>query len=227
MALQCDLREVFAAQANPERALGQQRYMKSALPFYGLTKPDTARAVRTVLARHPLAEREDWVDAILTIWDEAERREELYAVLALLRHRAYRAWALDPAHLETLRRLIITGAWWDLVDEIAAHCVGDLLAARPAAVTPVLYDWAREENLWVRRSAILSQLTAKADTDRNLLSYAIEHSLADPDFFARKAIGWALREHAKTDPAWVIGFVSLNADRLSPLSRREALKHFG
>jgi 3-methyladenine DNA glycosylase AlkD len=47
------------------------------------------------------------------------------------------------------------------------------------------------------------------------------------EFFIRKALGWALREHARTDAAWVLDFVGTHADRLSGLSRREALKHLG
>ena len=48
----------------------------------------------------------------------------------------------------------------------------------------------------------------------------------DADFFSRKAIGWALRDHAGSDPTWVRAFVVAHPG-LSGLSRREALKHLG
>jgi len=48
-----------------------------------------------------------------------------------------------------------------------------------------------------------------------------------PEFFIRKAIGWALREYAKVDPAWVRRFVDIHGDAMSGLSRREATKHLG
>ena len=47
------------------------------------------------------------------------------------------------------------------------------------------------------------------------------------EFFIRKGIGWALRDHARTDPAWVLAFVDAHGDHLSGLSRREALRHLG
>jgi len=47
------------------------------------------------------------------------------------------------------------------------------------------------------------------------------------DFFIRKAIGWALRAYAWTDPKEVARYVAANESRLSGLSRREALKNIG
>jgi 3-methyladenine DNA glycosylase AlkD len=79
--------------------------------------------------------------------------------------------------------------------------------------------------LWKRRVAIICQLGHRADTDLDLLTDAIEANLADRDFFIRKAIGWALREYAKHDMPWVLAYVAGLGPRISPLSRREALKH--
>ena len=126
--------------------------------------------------------------------------------------------------LALLRHLITTGAWWDHVDELASRPLGDLLRSHPGTVTPLLRGWAHEEDLWLRRSAIIAQLFSREATDLALLTEAIEASIADRDFFARKAIGWALRQYAHTDAAWVQAFVAAHPD-LSPLSRREALLH--
>ena len=100
----------------------------------------------------------------------------------------------------------------------------ELLLDRPAEIAPVLREWAHDPDLWIRRTAILAQVGAKERTDRALLTDVVEPGIADPDFFARKAIGWALRDFARTDPEWVREFVAARPD-LSPLSRREALKH--
>lgn len=231
----------LAAQGDPERAAGQQRYMKSAMPFYGVPMTVVRREVRRVVSApagptswpsrcegRPRPEPRDvTLEDVRRIWDEATHREERYAAITILRHRSTRAWALDPSPetIDLLRHLITTGAWWDLVDEIASHCVGDLLRAHPAIMTPVLRGWSRDPDLWLRRTAILSQLRSKEATDLDLLEHAIEGSIDDPDFCARKAIGWALRQHARTDPAWVRAYVDANRERLSPLSVREALKH--
>jgi 3-methyladenine DNA glycosylase AlkD len=87
--------------------------------------------------------------------------------------------------------------------------------------------WSRGASLWKRRSAILCQIRFKTDTDLDLLYRCIEPSLPSKEFFLRKAIGWALRQHAWTDPAEVRRYVHENEARLSPLSRREALKNLG
>ena len=220
-AVQESIREALAAHADPERAAAQQAYMRSKMPFYGLPMSVVRREVRRAV-QAPVTPSD-----VRLLWDEATHREERYAAITLLRHRVSREWAHDPSPetLDLLRHLITTGAWWDLVDEIASHCVGDLLRAHPDLMTPVLRGWSREPDLWLRRTAIISQLRSGDATDLDLLTFAIEGSVDDPDFFARKAIGWALRQHARSDPAWVRAYVDANRDRLSPLSVREALKH--
>jgi len=116
-----------------------------------------------------------------------------------------------------------------VVDEIAAHLVGSVLAGHRDAVTQTIRGWAADDHLWVRRTAILAQLRHGADTDVALLAEVLDDNLTDSphgsDFFIRKAVGWALRQHARTDPAWVITYVAGREPRLSGLSRREALKH--
>ena len=122
-----------------------------------------------------------------------------------------------------------TGAWWDVVDEIASHLVGGVLAGHRRAATPVMRAWAVEDHLWVRRTAILSQLRHRGDTDATLLADVLDQNLQDSpygdQFFIRKAVGWALREYARTDPGFVRTYVERRGERLSGLSRREALKH--
>ena len=119
----------------------------------------------------------------------------------------------------------MTGAWWDVVDDVATHLVGDVLSHHRPAATPVIRAWATGEDLWLRRTAVICQVGHKADTDVELLRLAIEANVDDPSFWLRKAIGWALRQHARTDPDWVRAEVDRLGDRLSGLSRREALKH--
>ncbi|MCG6566742.1 DNA alkylation repair protein [Tessaracoccus sp. ZS01] len=224
-----EIRAALRAQADPARAAGQQRYMKSVLPYYGLTSPALRATLKPVLSRSRLASADGWRAAVVDLWDHATHREEWYAAIAVLRHGRYRAFALEPSpeNIAMLRNLIVTGAWWDVVDEISARTVGELLRAQPALMTPLLRGWAEEEDLWLRRTAIICQRLFREATDRELLTHAIEHSISDGDFFARKAIGWALREYSKTDGPWVRTYIAANADRLSPLSVREGLKWLG
>ncbi|WP_432559448.1 DNA alkylation repair protein [Granulicoccus sp. GXG6511] len=226
VALVGTVRGGLAARADAVRAVGQQRYMKSVLPFHGVPVPEVRKLTREVLRAHgPLPDRATWERAVRTLWDEAGFREERYAALAVARHPRHRAFAEVPASLQLYRHLVLTGQWWDLCDE-TAHLVGVVLSARPAEIAPILRRWSRADDLWLRRVAILSQLDRKESTDAELLAYAIEGSIDDPDFFARKGIGWALRQHSKTDPAWVRRFVADHPE-LSRLSVREALRLLG
>ncbi len=230
------VRGTLADHACATRAAGAQRYMKSQMPYRGVTMTDLRRLLRPLLAapEHRLPTRAEWTGAALDLWDDAAYREERYAATELLRHRLYRDWQ-DPDLLPLLHRLITTGAWWDHVDEVATHHVGPLLLAYRAELTPTLRDWAVADDLWLRRTAIICQLGHKEATDLDLLTTAIDANLDTTagggttpfgrDFFIRKAIGWALRQHARTDPAWVRAFVAEREGMLAGLSRREALKH--
>lgn len=101
------------------------------------------------------------------------------------------------------------------------------LRREPRRMRREMLAWSRCGDLWKRRSAILCQLRSREATDLGLLHACIEPSLGSREFFLRKAIGWALRQHAWTDPEEVRRYVTENAERLSPLSRREALRNVG
>ncbi|MCP2625708.1 DNA alkylation repair protein [Mycolicibacterium smegmatis] len=143
---------------------------------------------------------------------EESHREERYAANQLAEHRLYHTYQ-TPDRIPSYRRLI------------AGNLVGPVLASYPCEVRPTVVGWATDADLWLRRTAIIAQLGAKEQTDRALLTYAIEANIGDTDFFIRKAIGWALRQYARVDPDWVRAFVADH--ELSGLSRREALKRIG
>jgi len=201
-----------------------QRYMKSAMPYRDVPTPVQRRASRELFATHPLADADTWARVILELWSGATYREERYAAIELLSDRRYRPFR-TLERLPLYERLIVEGAWWDLVDGIATRLLGELLRADPAAMSRAMRTWARDANLWKRRSAILCQIGFKTDTDLRLLYACIEPNLADPDFFIRKAIGWALRQYAWSDPKEVKRYVREKGSALSTLSRREALKN--
>ena len=217
------LRAEMAAAGDPGKAAGQQRYMKSAMPYHGLAAPELRALLRPHLQDFAPVERTEWERTVRAFWDGATHREERYAAIALARHRSARPWQ-DVDTLALYRHLIVTGAWWDYVDEIAARGVGACLLADRERVTPVMREWAVDDDLWLRRTSVICQLTHGTGLDRDLLMFAIERNLDDPSFWLRKAIGWALRQHARVDPDWVRTYVDAFGGRLSGLSRREATK---
>ena len=219
-----EIRAALVAVGDPERAAAQQAYMKSAMPYRGLTSAELKQVLRGLLTDYQPADRATWEVDVRGLWDGATWREERYAAIAVARHRSVRAWQ-DVDALDLYRHLIVTGAWWDVVDVIASHLVGGVLVRFPDETTPVLRAWAVDDDLWLRRTAVLAQLGRATETDLDLLRFAIEANVDDGSFWLRKAIGWALRQYARTDPDWVRAEVERLGDRLSGLSRREALKH--
>lgn len=225
-ALVAAVRAALAEQGDPSKAPAMQAYMKSAMPYRGVASAGQEAILATVLAEHPLPDRPTWHDAVLALWDDAAYREERYAAIALLGHRAYAAYR-DPDALPLVDHLVVTGAWWDYVDLLATRTVGPLVRAYPAELVPLMLAWSTDDNLWRARTAIIHQVGAKAATDRDLLATCIAPSLPSKEFFLRKAIGWGLRDLAWHDPAWVQAYVRDQAAELSGLSTREALKNCG
>lgn len=218
------IRGELRALADPAKAEPMRAYMKSTMPYLGVPMPVTRRTCKAVFAAHPIPDAATWRETVLTLWRRATHREERYAAVELTDHRPYRAW-IDLEALPMFEEMIVTGAWWDFVDVIAAHRIGVLLRNHPREMKPLLRRWARDPDLWRRRTAILAQLAFKEKTDLALLHGCMEPNFADPEFFIRKAIGWALRQYAWTDPEEVRRYVREHEARLSPLSRREALKN--
>nr|CAA9318518.1 MAG: DNA alkylation repair enzyme [uncultured Nocardioidaceae bacterium] len=213
------IRSVLRAEADPERAPRMRAYMKSEMPFLGVGVPVVRRLTRHA-AKGRLPYVDDLRDTAAALWSEASYREERYAATGLTGLRQ----ALGRLELLDLHReMVVTGAWWDHVDEVS-HRVGAVLVAHRQVVTPVMRRWARDRDRWLRRTAILCQLGARGGTDVELLGEVIEVNAADREFFVRKAIGWALRQYARTDPGWVRAYVDAHPS-LSPLSRREAIRH--
>lgn len=217
------LRLALRARADPEKAGPMQAYMKSSMPYLGVPVPEMRAACRAVFAEHPLATADEWRRAMLDLWRSAAHREERYAAIELAGARRYATFQ-SLRMLPVYEEMIVTGAWWDYVDGVASNQVGGLLRAHPREMKRTMRAWARGDHLWKRRSAILCQLKFKRDTDLDLLYGCIEPAIDDREFFLRKAIGWALREYAKTDAREVLRYVTAQRRRLSPLSKREALK---
>lgn len=217
------LRAELAAAGDPVRAAGARAYMKSAMPYHGVPAVPQRAIFRRVFAEVALPSAEGWRALVLHLWRSAEYREERYAALFLAGDRRAAAYQTMEA-LPVYEEIVVTGAWWDYVDDVATHRLPVLLRRHPAEMRRAMLAWSVGEDLWKRRASILCQLPLKGRADLGLLFRCIEPSLASKEFFLRKAIGWALRQQARTHPDEIVAYVRSNADRLSPLSKREALR---
>jgi 3-methyladenine DNA glycosylase AlkD len=218
------LRRELAREGSPATARGAREYMKSEMPFHGVGAAAFRAICRRVFADFDFSSAPRWRAEALALWRGARFREERYAAIELTGDR--RADPLQTlAALPMYEEMIVTGAWWDYVDVIAKHRLGRLLRRYPGPVRKTMRVWSRSSDMWKRRAAILCQLDFKRETDLALLYACIAPSLSSKEFFLRKAIGWALRQYAWTDPREVARYVRAHAVELSPLSRREALKN--
>ncbi|MEV8320841.1 DNA alkylation repair protein [Streptomyces sp. NPDC059900] len=214
------LTTIYPKAADPQRAAQARAYMKDIAPFLGLPSPLRRQLSREVLAGTPRPDEADCTAIALRCWQLPEREYAYFAVDYLRRYVKH----CSSGFLPVARHLVTTVPWWDTVDALASHVVGGLVAADPK-LRADMDAWIGDEDLWVARTALLHQLRYKDATDtERLFAYCLRQS-GHPDFFIRKAIGWCLREYAKTDPEAVRGFVERERGRLSPLSVREALKN--
>jgi 3-methyladenine DNA glycosylase AlkD len=224
VALLVELRKALRRVGDPAKAPVMQAYMKSTMAYHGVPTPLLRRVCKELFAGAQFESAADWQAQVLDLWRNARFREERYAAMNLAGHKQARPFQ-TPAAMKMYEELIVTGAWWDYVDDIASHRVGPILRDHPAPMRRKMLSWSISKDLWKRRTSIICQLGFKAGTDLELLYACIEPSLGSREFFLQKAIGWALREYAWTDGPEVKRYVRLNNARLSALSRREALKN--
>ena len=211
--------DTFAAAADAERAAPMRSYMRDQFEFLGITSVPRRQLTRQILAGWRDRPTEADLAAVArACWALAEREYQYFACDVLIKY----VRALTPQFLPVAADLLTSKSWWDTVDALAANVVGPIVAAYPATVS-TMDLWSADDNLWLARTAILHQLRYRERTDVPRLFAYCAAQAEHPDFFIRKAIGWALREYAKIDPAAVRQFVDAHAE-LSPLSRREALK---
>ncbi|MDB5044361.1 MAG: hypothetical protein JWQ08_411 [Deinococcus sp.] len=188
-------------------------YMKGIQPFLGVQTPARREVVRAALKLEP--DRAVRFAAALDLW-AGQFREERYTALDVLAASRPR-----PADLPFLEGLLPAADRWDVLDSLSPLLAGAFANAEQRRERVEL--WRVSPHLWTRRAAVLAQLKAKRTTDQDLLLDTIRAVQHEREFFIQKAIGWALREYAKTDPVWVLAAAETLG--LTGLARREALKH--
>ncbi|NEX50449.1 DNA alkylation repair protein [Lactococcus lactis] len=226
--------EEFRQYKNEENAEKQAAYLRHQFEFIGLKTPERRLLAKDFLKEKKADKQIDW-ELVFEFWNFPERE---FQYLALDYLHQMKKWLIFD-DMEKIKKLTVSKSWWDTVDaldELVGHL---LLTGRKQAtendstayeqVKTLVKEWAQAENFWLRRIAIDCQLSFKNQTDLELLSYNVEKNLlgssfAD-EFFITKAIGWALRDLAKTNSAWVIKFIEEHENKMAKLSIREASKH--
>jgi len=216
------LKSLFEQNADPAQAAPMRRYMRDQFEYLGIKTPQRVALLNEFIKESGLPPITQ-LDAISRdLWSLPQREFQYAATSFLGKHEN----KLVPEFITTIEYLLITKSWWDTVDTIAGGIVGPYFKRFPKVREKYLKKWRKSDNFWLRRTTLLFQLGYKKETDFDLLCEIIHENLGSDEFFINKAIGWALRQYAWTDPKPVKKFVKATKE-LHPLSRREALKNIG
>lgn len=196
-----DIHVMLCSARDNQRALAQSKYLKMKFSFFGIQKPNLVALQRDLFKKYPIATEAELIALIKVLWSKNER--EYHYTACALAQKYHHLWT--PAILELFDTMLRTNSWWDTVDTIAPHLVGSLAMKFPD-LKATIQGWIKDENMWVRRAALLYQLRYKQNTDYAVLFSLCQKTMHEKEFFIRKAIGWSLREYSKIDPIKVRAF---------------------
>ena len=213
------IKDELKLHSDPGKAPRMQSYMKTDQPFFGVQSKLRKKIFRDAIREYPITSREEWEIILLELWNGIHR-EEMYQALEVAE--CYKKYH-DEATWNLFEKLLRSATNWDTVDWLSSNLIGRLVK-KYRHFERQLIEWSNDKNLWVRRASLLAHLKHKENTNTKLLADTILKLAHEKEFFIRKAIGWVLRQYSYTDPGWVFQFVKKHEDKLSRLSKREALK---
>ncbi|MDI5896303.1 DNA alkylation repair protein [Flavobacterium algoritolerans] len=216
LALETD----FTANKNPENAFAMAKYMKNNFPFFGIKTEERRRIFKEIWKENKNEVSANARVIVLDLYSKPER-EFHYCAIEILIKELKGNYIKDDILL--IEKILVNNSWWDSVDTISKYILGEYLLEFPLETKNVIELFSESENIWLNRSAILFQLGYKQKTNADFLFSECLKQAHSKEFFIQKAIGWALREYAKTNPETVKNFVLNN--NLKPLSTKEALKN--
>lgn len=203
---------------NKPCAAGMRAYMKNQFDFLGIQSPVRKKIADNYFKLIKTEKSIDW-DFVEACWNKPYREAQYIAAGYIVIKQS----CLTDKDIPRLKQLIITKSWWDTVDTLTK--LFGMLSLTYPHVSDLMITWSTDENLWLRRTAILHQLGLKAQTNTQLLQKILCNNFGTEEFFINKAIGWSLRQYSKTDPVWVRDFITKYEYKLSSLSIKEGSKY--
>ena len=214
------LSQIFTEYSDPLKAASASKYLHDQFPFYGLTTPIRRAVCKAFFKENPVITAEELEQIVKEAFNCPQRELHYFGIELLGYHRLL--WNKKTYLL--LEWMITHKSWWDSVDSLNSFVLSKYFLQFPELKEKITRKWNRSTNIWLQRSSILFQLLYKEKTDLKLLEAYILNRIKEKEFFIQKAIGWALRQYAYTDRKWVNEFIKKHPE-ISPLSKREALKH--
>lgn len=209
----------YALNANATNAAGAKAYMKDQFEFFGIKTPERRAITKEYMKKMGLLPAKELIEIVKELWSLDQRECQYFAIELLNYHQPL--WKEDI--IDLIEFCLVNKSWWDTVDSLSSECTGPYFMLFPQQTNVITHRWNTSSNIWLQRSSLLFQKNYKSKTDTDLLANYIRQLAPSQEFFIKKAIGWVLREYAKTNKEWVLEFVKRHT--LSMLSRKEALKH--
>ena len=213
-----DLITDFEENRNELLAESMSKYMQDKFRFLGVRGATRTEIYKKYFPDARKTKTIDW-DFVESCWNKEEREFQYVVVYYLKAMQKF----LKREDISKLKYLIVTKSWWDTVD-LLAKVIGSLVI-RIEGYDKIMLEWSKDSNIWLRRVAILYQLSLKDKVDEIILDKILVDNLGDNEFFINKAVGWALRDYSKFNPEWVREFIKKNKDNMANLSIREASKY--
>lgn len=210
--------DCLEARADNARALDMSKYMKNKFEFFGVGSSVRNEIWKPYFKEAKKTKKIDW--DFIEICFKHNKRECQYTAAYYLK---YMQRFLVEDDIPKLKELVLTKSWWDTVD-ILDKVIGSIIYNNKN-LHPIILEWSKDDNIWLRRVAIDHQLLRKENTDEQLLEKILINNLNHKEFFVNKAIGWALRDYSKTNPQWVRNFIEVHKENMVSLSIREASKY--
>ena len=204
--------------SNELLAESMSKYMQDKFRFLGVRGATRTEIYKKYFPDARKTKTIDW-DFVESCWNKEEREFQYVVVYYLKAMQKF----LKREDISRLKYLIVTKSWWDTVD-LLAKVVGSLVI-RIEGYDQIMIEWSKDSNIWLKRVAILYQLSLKEKVDKQVLEKILVNNLGDSEFFINKAIGWALRDYSKFNPEWVREFIEKNKNGIANLSLREASKY--
>ena len=199
-------------------AVSMERYMQDKFRFLGVRGATRTEIYKKYFPEARKTKTIDW-NFVESCWNKEEREFQYVVVYYLKTMQKF----LKRDDISRLKFLIVTKSWWDTID-LLAKVVGSLVI-RFEGLDQLMLEWSKDSNIWLRRVAMLHQLSFKEKVDKELLEKILLANLDDNEFFINKAVGWALRDYSKFNPEWVTKFIEKNRENMTNLSLREASKY--
>jgi len=213
--------EQFELKGNKAYALKMKAYLKGRYNFFGIMATPRRETFKELWSDHKDFIKTNWKPLVLTLWKK-EQREYHYMAMDILSKIEKK---LEPEDIDTIEYLITHNSWWDTVDFLASHCIGNILKKDKALMYDKADMYIQSDHMWLQRTGIIFQLFYKKETDKDLLFAQLITAMGGKEFFINKAIGWALRQYSRTNPSAVAEFIDVNRAKMAHLSIKEGSKY--